>query len=167
MYTLAQMGIASISLSAADVDYTLAGNWVSHESTFTYEDGTVGQIVDAWFQTQEVEGASEPAVELYAQDGQTDSFLFGAIQESAATIMGFKAAEGDNLDLSALLDGDDQAVAEAINEFVYAREEGGDTVISVDVSGSGDAANAVDVARLEDVGDLDIVEMVNDGNIII
>ncbi|USO04204.1 MAG: type I secretion C-terminal target domain-containing protein [Rhodospirillales bacterium] len=170
MYTLAQMGIASISLSAADVDYTLAGNWVSHESTFTYEDGTVGQIVDAWFQIQEIESDKNQIEVLgdataYGEVG-ADNFLIQAIGDAANRIVDFNAVEGDSLDLSLVLEGHD-GVTEAINEFVYAREEGGDTVISVDVSGSGDAANAVDVARLEDVGDLDIVEMVNDGNIIV
>ena len=48
--TLSDHGIASINLAATQTDYDLEGSWVAYESSFTYEDGTEGQIVDAWFQ---------------------------------------------------------------------------------------------------------------------
>ena len=60
-------------------------------------------------------------------------------------------AKVDKLDLSTLVDSGNCAVTTAINDFVFSRTEGGDTIISVDASGSGSASAAVHVAILKDV----------------
>jgi hypothetical protein len=49
LFSLAQLGIASIDLNFAQTDYEIAGNTVRSESTYTMTDGTQHQIVDAWF----------------------------------------------------------------------------------------------------------------------
>src|SRR5690606_14558871 len=47
--SLAELGIESIDLGARQTGEMNNGNFISHESTFTYEDGRTGEIVDAWF----------------------------------------------------------------------------------------------------------------------
>src|SRR5581483_11416030 len=48
LFSLASLGITSISVSPSTVNYTLAGNPVTHEATFTMG-GVSHSIVDAWF----------------------------------------------------------------------------------------------------------------------
>jgi hypothetical protein len=162
MITLNQAGIASINLNAAETDYEISDQYISHESTFTYTDGTTGQIVDAWFQAQNVDAAQD----LFATDGTADSFLFSAISEAADTIHGFNVTDGDVLDLSALL-GDQDGVSESITDFVQMREEAGDTIFSVDVDGLAGPAQSVDVARLTDTSGLDLSDLIDNGNVTI
>jgi Ca2+-binding RTX toxin-like protein len=49
LHTLDDLLITSINLNATQVDYDIAGNHISHESTFTI-DGQTHDIVDAWFE---------------------------------------------------------------------------------------------------------------------
>ena len=51
-----------------------------------------------------------------------------------------------------------------MDEFIFSRVEDGNTVLSVDVSGSGDSNNAVDVVVLEAIDSFDVDTMVNSGN---
>ncbi len=48
LHTLSDIGITSINLNASLVDYEIAGNHITHESTFTIN-GQTQTIVDAWF----------------------------------------------------------------------------------------------------------------------
>ena len=57
----------------------------------------------------------------------------------------------DKIDLSSLIDCNTCEVSNAINEFVFSRTESGNTIISVDATGSGSASSAVDVVVLKDV----------------
>jgi Ca2+-binding RTX toxin-like protein len=49
LFTLAKLGIASINVNAAKVDYSIAGNKVTHEASYTLTNGATRTIVDAWF----------------------------------------------------------------------------------------------------------------------
>ena len=49
LYTLGQLGIASINLSNTVVSESIAGNRISSVSSFTLTDGTTHEIADAWF----------------------------------------------------------------------------------------------------------------------
>ena len=52
---LASYNIASIDLAGvAPSTQVIAGNSISHNSTFSYDDGTTGSIVDAWFSVDQV-----------------------------------------------------------------------------------------------------------------
>lgn len=51
LHTLAELGIASISLNATSANIQINGNSISAVSTFTRTDGTTGEIADAWFAT--------------------------------------------------------------------------------------------------------------------
>ncbi|MBT3022062.1 MAG: calcium-binding protein [Candidatus Thiodiazotropha sp. (ex Lucina aurantia)] len=48
LYSLSDLGITSIDLNASLVDYDIAGNHITHESTFTIN-GQTQTVVDAWF----------------------------------------------------------------------------------------------------------------------
>ncbi|ASV99343.1 calcium-binding protein [Paraburkholderia aromaticivorans] len=49
LYTLGQLGIASINLNNTVVSESIAGNRISSVSSFTLTDGTTHEIADAWF----------------------------------------------------------------------------------------------------------------------
>lgn len=166
LLTLAQIGIVSINLTSEQpADMYIEGNWISDVSSFTMEDGSVHQIVDAWFSHTDADVATVGGDDLYGMEG-ADTFFFQAIEESAATLHDFNAMEGDTLDISALLEGQD-GVTDAINDFVHARTEGGSTVISVDVDGAGTAFEAVDIVQVDGISGLDVQELLNDGNLIV
>ncbi len=55
LLSLDQIGIVSINLNAeTPKDLYIEGNWISHVSDFTFADGSTGEIVDAWFEYDEV-----------------------------------------------------------------------------------------------------------------
>jgi hypothetical protein len=72
-------------------------------------------------------------------------------------------AEGDKLDLSALLSGFDP-LTESINDFVFATTSGGNTTISVNMNGSG-AGGATALAVLEGVN-VTVTDLFNSGSIV-
>ncbi len=79
-----------------------------------------------------------------------DIFLFESIVDGVDTIKDFDESEGDTFGLDALLTQYDPTT-EAIEDFVFTREESGNTIVSVDVNGSGNAGAASDLAVLEGV----------------
>ncbi len=93
-----------------------------------------------------------------------DKFMMEAIGEGLDVIRDFSADEGDVLDLAGLIQNYD-STQQAIDDFVFTREVNGGTILSVDVSGSGDTANAVDLVALEGLQNLDIQALVESGNI--
>lgn len=95
---------------------------------------------------------------LYGGDGD-DVFLFESIADGVDTIADFDMLEGDSIDMSALLTAYNP-LQHSLDDFIFAREESGNTVLSVDVSGSGNAANAVDVVVVRSVTGLDLASLV-------
>jgi len=93
-----------------------------------------------------------------------DTFIQDAIGLGVDVIRDFGAEEGDVLDFSTLINNYDPA-QQAIDDFVFAREIDGGTVLSIDVSGSGDASNAVDLVALEGMQNMDLQALVESGNI--
>ena len=63
LYSLMDLGIASIDLNFANVDCEINGNAVRSESSYTMNDGTSYTIVDAWFSYDNVNT-------VYAQDSR-------------------------------------------------------------------------------------------------
>ncbi|MGH1456800.1 MAG: DUF5801 repeats-in-toxin domain-containing protein [Alphaproteobacteria bacterium] len=100
---------------------------------------------------------------LYGGSG-ADNFVMDALGRGVDVIGDFDTNDGDVLDFAALLTGYDPT-QKAIDDFVFSREEGGGTIISVDMSGSGDASNAVDLVALEGIQNLNVQELVESGNI--
>jgi T1SS-143 domain-containing protein len=82
---------------------------------------------------------------------------------SKMTISDFDPGEGDIIDLSSLVQGYDP-VTDAINDFVFARTEGKDTVLSVDPEGKGSSSQSYDVAVIKDVTGVHVEDIVSLGN---
>jgi len=93
-----------------------------------------------------------------------DTFVLNAVNQGVDIIRDFGIDEADVLDLSGLIQGYDPT-QQAIDDFVFAREVDGGTVLSVDVSGSGDVSNAVDIVALEGLEGLDLQALMESGNI--
>ena len=93
-----------------------------------------------------------------------DTFVMEAVGQGIDVITDFSSSEGDVLDLSSMLHNYDPT-QQAIDDFVFARDVGGGVVLSVDVNGSGDTAQAVDLVALQGLHSLDIQQLVEDGNI--
>ena len=93
-----------------------------------------------------------------------DVFVQNAIGQGVDIIRDFGIDEADVLDLSGLIQNYDPT-QQAINDFIFTREVDGGTILSVDVSGSGDVSNAVDLVALEGLQNLDIQAMLEAGNI--
>ncbi len=95
-----------------------------------------------------------------------DTFLFNAITDGFDTIMDFDRSEGDVFDLSALLNGSYDPLQDSINDFVFANDNGGDTVISVDLTGSGDVSNATNVVDLQGVSGFSVDDLITNGSMV-
>jgi T1SS-143 domain-containing protein len=96
---------------------------------------------------------------LYGGSG-ADTFHYTG-NDGHDTIKDFNIAEGDVLDLSELLGDINGFTQAAINDFVFATTQNGNTVISVDVTGSGNVANAQAIATLQGVATTDLNDLLN------
>ena len=101
-----------------------------------------------------------------------DRFMITAYDggSSPDTITDFSRSQGDILDLSDILSGNDVNVLQnSINNFVFARNSGANTVIYVlfdnDGVGFGDPAVVKDVAILQNVTNFNVVTELNAGRI--
>ncbi len=158
LLTLEQLDIVSFNLTTTQpAGLYIEGNWISHVGSYTTADGEEHLIVDAWFQYDE-----NP---LYATD-EADSFVIDTLSTHDASVIGFDAEGGDTIDISSLLDEAEDDVSGAISDFVSMREEDGNTIISVDLDGSG-AGAAQDIVTLSGTIDLDIGEMIDNGSLIV
>ncbi|MEQ9488229.1 MAG: type I secretion C-terminal target domain-containing protein [Alphaproteobacteria bacterium] len=93
--------------------------------------------------------------------GGADTFKFSLLDGAADTITDFSIADGDKLDVSDLVNVEDN---DAISNFVRITEDdSGNSVVQVDTSGSGEDANFEDVAVLEGVTGLDINDVIDTG----
>ena len=99
---------------------------------------------------------------LYGGSG-ADTFLYESINDGVDTIKDFNAAEGDQFDVSALIQGFD-ALQDSIDDFVFTNEDNGNTEVFVDQTGSGNVANATQIAVLEAVTGLSAEDIVGDNN---
>ncbi len=66
--TLSATGITSINLNATTVDYDIAGNNITHESTFTIN-GQTRTVVDAWFSYDNLDS-------VYVEDYTLDNAVY-------------------------------------------------------------------------------------------
>lgn len=91
-----------------------------------------------------------------------DSFVFMDSNEGVDTIKDFNSAEGDVLDISNILTGFDP-LADALTDYVNVTHSGADTLVQIDVSGTG--ANFQTIAILEGVS-VDLDTLTTNGNLI-
>ena len=107
LITMDQLGIQAISLSVQEIQEVIAGNNVTAVADVTLEDGSTLDAYDAWFD--------------YDGSAAQDAFLFDAIAESAETLGDFNQIDEGSLDISLLVEGQDD-ITEAINDFVHSTE---------------------------------------------
>jgi hypothetical protein len=183
LHSLSQSGIDSISLATVQVNEAIGDSAVTEVATIHFADGHTSQIGDAYFN---VTDSSMIGVGVRIDGSQADDVLYGTSDndvvaghggndvlfggtgadvfafdtlKGVAVVEDFNHAEGDTLDLSGLLQHFDP-VTDAINHFVFATEVNGNTVVSVDQSGTGDAAHATQVAVLQGVTGLTAEDLV-------
>jgi VCBS repeat-containing protein len=92
--------------------------------------------------------AGGPGFDTLTGGAQADTFVMSDF-DGIDTITDFMAGE-DKLDISALLQAYFASADKA--DFASLRQDGGDTIVSVDADGAGEAADFVDVAVLTGVG---------------
>ena len=96
-----------------------------------------------------------------------EAFIFEAITESAQTLQSFDALGGDTIDISALIQRDND-LSEAISDFVYVTgDSDGNAIISVDSDGANGPAEAAEVVRLNGVSVEEAQAFIENGNIIV
>lgn len=100
---------------------------------------------------------------LYGNSG-ADIFIFNTLS-SSDHVMDFSTAQGDKLDLSAILEGFDP-LTESITDFVRATTVDNITTLSVDIDGTNRSASFVTVATLDNGAVLDIAALYNNGQLI-
>ncbi len=143
---LASYEIKSIDLTANTSDQIIAGNDIILDGRFTYEDGSEGDIVDAVFDSV--------ALDILYGTEAADTFIFDAINDNPVAIRDFNIEEGDALDLSALIESSDN-IDSAIKSFVYADQQGDNTVVSINTNGESHA-----IAILEGVTGVSVDDLV-------
>ncbi len=102
---------------------------------------------------------------LYGGSG-ADLFLFESIADAGDTIKDFSLLEGDALDLSMLISTYDP-LQHSIDSFIYLTESSGNTTVAVDVAGTGDQANAVDLVTFEALIGLDATDIMTNNNLMV
>ena len=177
LHSLTDEGISAISLSTVAANTAVGDSYITSVATVTFADGHTSQIGDAWFNVADAslpntgvrEDGSAGSDVLYGTDNDdvlaghggndtltggkgADTFVLDVMQ-GVTHIKDFNVGEGDQLDLSGLLRNFDP-VTEAINNFVFTSQVNGSTVVSIDQSGSGNAAHATQVAVLDNLAGL-------------
>src|SRR5690606_14858824 len=121
LFTLDQAGFEAINLAVTEINQVIAGNDVTVEGEVTMKDGSTIYGYDAWFKYDSgaeeafvnVDGQIKHLIEAFGDEivqAQTgaDHIVFDAIADGLVhQIQGFNAEEGDSLDLSLILEGQD------------------------------------------------------------
>ncbi|TGU94005.1 type I secretion C-terminal target domain-containing protein [Mesorhizobium sp. M00.F.Ca.ET.151.01.1.1] len=138
---LADNGIVSISTAANAAVGEIDGQTVTGNGTFQMADGTSGNYVEVELDTSLV-ASTQPSVAMDGTSG-ADTFKIDNLNIKDL-IVDYHGDEGDKIDLTALFD---KAPAGNIADYVHYNSA--TSTVSVDTSGSGNAANFVDVAVLQ------------------
>ncbi len=153
--SLADHHVASISLTTDTTGGTEDGQTILGEGSFTFDDGSTGNFVEVGFDTIFGSDMSE-ALAVIGTDGDdvlhggmgqvfltggagADTFVFDETAlhdiDVADVITDYSSAEGDQLDVSALLDSllGEQATAETAASSLKATVADGNTTVSVQI----------------------------------
>lgn len=157
---LADLGILSIDLATMP-GTPIDGQSVPALGTFTYADGSKGSYVEVDLDTSLGEVTDDHHAHTQTgTDGVADTFAL-ATTETADTILHYNFADGDKLDLSALLD-TNFGPSSTPSDFVKLTQQGTDVHVQVDTNGPAGGAHFVDVAVLSNysMSNADIVNAV-------
>ncbi|WP_210246362.1 type I secretion C-terminal target domain-containing protein [Mesorhizobium sp. WSM4303] len=138
---LAHNDITSISTTTTSAVGEIDGQAVTGNGTFQMADGTTGNYVEVELDTS-LAAPAQPDVASAGTSG-ADTFKIDNL-DIKDLIADYHGGEGDKIDLSALFD---KAPAGNIADYVH--YDSATSTVSVDTSGSGNAANFVDVAVLQ------------------
>lgn len=94
----------------------------------------------------------------------SDTFILADAGNGIDTIEDFNFAEGDRLDISNILSGNQ---ANNFSDFILSTEQGGDTNIFYDASGNGNLNAATQIATLSGVTSLNLEDATNNGQALI
>ena len=141
--SLAALGIVEIGLeSNHQQSVSVDGSVVTYgEAAFTTADGATGEVADIGFGN--FDNASSGSTATIAGTSGADTFKIDNLNIKDL-VADYHGGEGDKIDLSALFD---TAPANSISNYVHYNSA--TSTVSVDTSGSGNAANFVDVAVLQ------------------
>ena len=98
-------------------------------------------------------------------DGADLFVLDGVNDNHPDTIDDLRISRGDRIQIKDILSYD--PVNDAITDFVRISQNGGDSVLSVDVDGTVNGASFADAAHLKGITGLDVNQLYNDGDLII
>ncbi|MFD1745353.1 DUF5801 repeats-in-toxin domain-containing protein [Rhizobium helianthi] len=167
VYSLASRGVASISLSSTAGGDAIDGQDVLAHGSFTFVDGSHGDLVEMGFDT--VFGEDKFSTEIFGTEGNdilnagsghsimtggagADTFVFDASalhdMDVADVITDYRSEQGDAVDVSVLLDKvlGPEVSTESAASAVRATTDGSNTTLSVNAGGD----NWKDVAVLQD-----------------
>ncbi|MER9166543.1 type I secretion C-terminal target domain-containing protein, partial [Mesorhizobium australicum] len=141
--SLAALGIVEIGLESNNQHSVSADGSVvtDGEASFTTADGVTGAVADIGFGN--FDSAGSGGTSTIAGTSGADTFKIDNLNIKDL-IADYHGAEGDKIDLTALFD---KAPAGNIADYVHYNSA--TSTVSVDTSGSGNAANFVDVAVLQ------------------
>jgi len=94
-----------------------------------------------------------------------DRFWYLTSRDGQDSITDFNMSEGDALHFGRLLFGNYNASQDAIDDFVFTSQSGGNTTVSVDINGSGNAANANALVVLQGVS-VSVSDLLNNNALI-
>jgi Ca2+-binding RTX toxin-like protein len=105
---------------------------------------------------------------IYGGSGAA-TFMFKAAMALSAsvTLEDFSKSAGDKIDISDVLAGHYDPLQDATNNFVQTAVSGSDTVIKVDVDGTGSAHAWQQVATIVGITGLTTSDLIHDGNLIV
>ena len=94
-----------------------------------------------------------------------DLFVLDGASNQVDTIFDLRISKGDALQIKDILSFD--PLNDAISDFVKITQSTGNSVLSVDIDGSGTAFDFVDVASIKSIIGLNVDDLYNDGDLII
>jgi Ca2+-binding RTX toxin-like protein len=105
---------------------------------------------------------------LYGDAG-ADTFIFKAASAFSgnATIEDFNTSDGDKIDISDVLQGHYDPVHDAIADFVSLTTSGSNTLLKVDLDGTGGTYSPTQIATIQGVTGLDLETLISDHHLII
>ena len=151
---------ASETITGAGGNDTLSGLGGSD----TILGGAGSDTIDGGLNDDQITGGL--GADILTGGSGADSFIWEAIDIlSGATdqIIDFNVAEGDVLDLTALLSNFDPA-SDTLSDFINLDQQGLDTVVQIDQSGSSNFG--IDVVTLNGITGLDLATLQSNGNLL-
>jgi T1SS-143 domain-containing protein len=141
LFGLDDLGIASINVgnTTVETDRTDGDVFISRSSTYTTTDGVTREIVDAHFNSEEVDGLD------YYADVASDETLFAAITEAAADVQ-TQDVLNSGQEAGDLYFDDGSEIDNAIQDFVYSTTAE-DTLGNPATAQNGDSAQAAPLAE--------------------